>query len=41
MTRRGLRLRCELVGWAGEELRAGRYARALSLLLASLRGDLS
>lgn len=38
---RVLRMRCELAAWAREELLAGRYRRALSLLRASITGDLS
>lgn len=40
MTYRVLRMRWELLAWAGEELRSGRYARSLSLLVAALKGDL-
>lgn len=37
---RVLRMRVGLLAWAGEEMLAGRYRRSLSLLLASIKGDL-
>lgn len=40
MTRRGLRMRRELVAWSFEELASGRYRRSLSLFVAALKGDL-
>lgn len=36
-----LRMRVSLAGWAREELLAGRYRRAFSLLRASITGDLT
>jgi hypothetical protein len=41
VTRRGFRMRRELMGWALEELASGRYRRSFSLLRAAIAGDLS